>query len=141
MTVKESYVQQLIQLQINGDWPNLMAHISDDVEWMIINPVVKSTPLSGLYHGKAEYQAAVTPLFTIFEERAKFTLEHLTVAGNTAVAEMKGIAIGAKDKKDFVGFWCNIFEFEETDSGEPQVKRIREYMDSALVKEFVDKNL
>ncbi|WWC99895.1 hypothetical protein V866_006804 [Kwoniella sp. B9012] len=141
MPVKESYVQGLIQLQLDGDWPTLMTYMRDDIEWMVINPLVKSTPLSGLFHGKEEYGKTLTPLFSTFEDRITFTLERLTVVGNLAVAEMKGQAVGAKDKKEFVGFWCNIFEFEDDNEENPKIKGIKEYLDSALIKEFIENNL
>ncbi|OCF54282.1 hypothetical protein L486_08196 [Kwoniella mangroviensis CBS 10435] len=143
MPVKESYVQELIQLQLNGDWPTLMTYIRDDVEWMVINPLVKSTPLSGLFHGKEEYAKTLTPLFSTFEDRIKFNLERLTVVNDLAIVEMKGQAVGAKDKKEFVGFWLFIYELEEEahDGEKPKIKGIKEYLDSALIKEFIENNL
>ncbi|WWC58797.1 uncharacterized protein I303_101341 [Kwoniella dejecticola CBS 10117] len=153
MTISESYAQELIELMLRADFPTLMQYIRDDVEWITINPEVKSTKSSGHYRGKKDFMEVTGPLMKTFKAPPQFTLERSTIAGDLLFVELKGEAIGSKDNKTLTGLrsrlivcmlqLVQIFEFEENDeaNSKPQIKKIKEYMDSALLKEFMDNNL
>ncbi|WWC58796.1 uncharacterized protein I303_101340 [Kwoniella dejecticola CBS 10117] len=140
MTVTGTYLQGLLDRILGGELPGFLeGYVHDDVEWMLINAEVKSSPLSGLYHGKQAYFAAAGPVFGAFTGPTKFELERSTLAGNLAFIELRGTSVGKKDGKTMGGFWCWILEFDD-DAEKPKIKKIKEYMDSALAKEFIENN-
>ncbi|WWC66200.1 uncharacterized protein I206_100101 [Kwoniella pini CBS 10737] len=140
MTVTESYFQGAIDLILGGDLPGFLEqYVEDNVEWMVINAEVKSSPFSGLYHSKQEYFATAAPLFGAFNGPTKFELERSTLAGNLAFLELRGTAVGKKDGKTMVGYWVWILEFDDGEE-KPKIKKIKEYFDSALSKEFIENN-
>ncbi|WVW82522.1 hypothetical protein I302_104533 [Kwoniella bestiolae CBS 10118] len=139
MPLTKEYVMKMIGHLIKYEGPEMMEFMHDDIEIRFINDEVKSTVASGVFRGKVEYMQAQAPFATLFVKPADFTLDTLIVSGNTAVVELKGVAIGKKTNIEYPQYLCWVYEFNDNEE-KPQIVKARGYLDSALMSRYYEEN-
>ncbi|OCF41537.1 hypothetical protein I317_04645 [Kwoniella heveanensis CBS 569] len=141
MPVTEAYVRELFNCMVTGNVPQFAASLADDMEWVIVNPNDKTFLHSGTYDKKTMFEA-MTSLMKCFAAPPEMQLRSLIVAGNKAVIESRTIGKGVKDGSKFDNCLCVVCEFDNSnpEDEEPQIKKVHEYYDSALVDAFCKAN-
>ena len=98
--------------------------VADNVDWTVAG----THPLAGRYSGKADFVSATFERMTaVFQEPATLELEHLHLAGDWAIAELRFVA-RTNDGGIYDNPACWVCRFD----GE-QIVEVRAYLDSAMV--------
>jgi uncharacterized protein len=105
--------------------------VSDDVDWTVEG----THPLAGRYRSKADFVSATFDRMTaVFAEPATLELEHLHVAEDAVIAELRfrarTISGGVYDNP---ACWVCRFDGE-------QIVQVRAYLDSAMVASTLERN-
>jgi len=124
MAVSSDFVRQIFAGLEKGDGASFFAHVADDVDW-----TVKGThPLAGHYHSKADFIAGTfAKLNKVLPNGAELHVDHLHVAGDTAIVELHSEAV-AKNGFRFDNHYCWVVVFRDN-----VIVQVRAYLDSAKV--------
>lgn len=105
--------------------------VADDVDWTVQG----THPLAGRYRSKGAFVAATFErLAGVFDGPASLQLVHLTVDGDTSVAELR-VTARTKEGASYDNVLCWICRF----AGE-QLVEVRAYLDSAMVTWTLQRN-
>ncbi|WWD09616.1 hypothetical protein V865_007744 [Kwoniella europaea PYCC6329] len=86
-------------------------------------------------HEQAEISNLLSPLVAI---PINLIIKKLNPHSEASVVELRSEAFGRRTDEDYVNFVCMILEFD--DQEEPKVKKFHEYLDSAHLQAFYEKN-
>jgi ketosteroid isomerase-like protein len=110
---------------VKGDVDTATANISDEVSWLLPSSINPGGPLKG--------KQAVTGFFkslgTAFPGGLKTEISRVYGEGNTVVMELTNRGQTAKGRQ-YENEYCFVLEFEGG-----KIRRVREYTDTAKVKE------
>ncbi|MTI42832.1 hypothetical protein JM93_01701 [Roseibium hamelinense] len=108
------------------------AEVRDDVDWTVMG----THPLAGHYRSKADFHAhTFARLDKVLKEGTHLAVVDVFVDGNVAIVEMRGTST-ANNGKPFDNRYCWVFTFD-TDN---KIKKVRAYLDSALVAQLLAEN-
>jgi len=110
---------------VKGDVDTATANISDEVSWLLPSSVNPSGPLKG----KQAVTGFIKSLATAFPGGLKTEISRVYGEGNTVVMELTNRGQTAKGRQ-YENEYCFVLEFEGG-----KVRRVREYTDTAKVKE------
>ena len=124
MAVSSDFVRQIFAGLERGDGASFFAHVADDVDWTVMG----THPLAGHYHSKADFIAGTfAKLGKVLPNGAELHVDHLLVAGDTAVVELHSEAT-AKNGFRFDNRYCWVVVFRDN-----VIVEVRAYLDSAKV--------
>jgi len=124
MAVSSDFVRQIFAGLERGDGTSFFAHVADDVDWTVMG----THPLAGHYHSKADFIAGTfAKLGKVLPNGAELHVDHLLVAGDTAVVELHSEAT-AKNGFRFDNRYCWVVVFRDN-----VIVEVRAYLDSAKV--------
>ncbi|KAK6905914.1 hypothetical protein I203_106749 [Kwoniella mangroviensis CBS 8507] len=138
MPITREYVHEIFEHAKNNEQAEMFRYVRDDVRSMAVNPEIKSSFASGGYTNKLDYQKALSPFGSMFTSPLDISINRILVDGNTAVVELRSEAPGKRTEERYVNYVCMILEFD--DHEEPKVKKFHEYLDSAHLQAFYEKN-
>lgn len=114
-----------------GDGAAFFEHVADDVDWTVEG----THPLAGHYRSKQAFRAGTfEKLAQVLPDGAELGVEHILVAGDWAVVELRSHAT-ARDGLRFDNRYCWVCRF----AGDVIVE-VRAYLDSWLVGELFRRN-
>lgn len=114
-----------------GDGAAFFAHVADDVDWTVEG----THPLAGHYRSKQAFRASTfDKLAQVLPEGAELGVEHILVAGDWAVVELRSHAT-ARDGLRFDNRYCWVCRFAGG-----VIVEVRAYLDSWLVGELFRRN-
>ncbi|SRR5579883_60749 len=129
MTLTEDHVRSLFRELEHGNEENFFKHVADDVDWTVMG----THPLAGHYTSKQAFlHATFSKLAPLFAHGLQLHVEHITMAGNRAIVELRSMAT-AKSGLRFDNRYCWIVDF-----GDLRIIRVRAYLDSALVAKLFE---
>jgi uncharacterized protein len=111
---------------VKGDADTAMANLSDEVSWMLPASVNPGGPLKG----KQAVAGFIKGLSTAFPSGLKTEIRRVYGDGDTVVMELTNRGQTAKGRQ-YENEYCFVLEFEGG-----KVRRVREYTDTAKVKEI-----
>ncbi|HVI91004.1 MAG TPA: nuclear transport factor 2 family protein [Dongiaceae bacterium] len=124
MAVSSDFVRQIFAGLERGDGASFFAHVADNVDWTVMG----THPLAGHYHSKADFIAGTfAKLGKVLPNGAELHVDHLLVAGDTAVVELHSEAT-AKNGFRFDNRYCWVVVFRDN-----VIVEVRAYLDSAKV--------
>jgi uncharacterized protein len=127
----ESQVREIFKGLETGDGAPFFEHVADDVDWTVMG----THPLAGHYPTKAAFVAGTfAKLNRVLREGTRLSVEHVLVAGEEAVVELRSDAV-ARNGLRFDNRYCWVVVFR---NGE--IVRVRAYLDSALVSRLFREN-
>ena len=131
MTIAEDNVRRIFKGLEAGDGAAFFAHVAEDVDWTVMG----THPLAGHYRGKAEFIAGTfAKLGQVLPKGARLYVEHVVVAGDEAVVELRSLAT-ARNGMRFDNCYCWVVAFERG-----VIVRVRAYLDSAMVARLFEEN-
>lgn len=131
MPLTDDDVRRLFRPLEAGDGEAFFAHVAETVDWTVMG----AHPLAGRYRSKAEFRAATFDrLNQILPGGAQLRVEHVVVAGDEAVVELRSDAT-ARNGLKFDNRYCWVMRFD----GE-RIVEVRAYLDSALVARALAEN-
>ncbi|KAM0747327.1 hypothetical protein T439DRAFT_329069 [Meredithblackwellia eburnea MCA 4105] len=118
-----------------GDWEPFGAALSPNVRWWIVDDEEDATTAAGVYNFITWTDKVRNPISARLDLSAPLNMkvDTLEIIGLKAIAECSGFAF-QRNGRPYNNRFCWIFEFDP-DSG--IVLQIREYMNSALVREVM----
>ncbi|KAG4438499.1 hypothetical protein IFR05_006022 [Cadophora sp. M221] len=132
----EEHVRSFLNPASGGDWAPFLSAIDPDVVWTIGSPKEDMTCCTGVFNLQG-WLDKVAPLLQVKLEGAlQMNVESLDIIGNKAVVEASGFAT-QKNGNTYENNYCWIMTFDD-ESGKAVV--IKEYMNTALVKEVIATN-
>lgn len=106
--------------------------VREDVDWTVMG----THPLAGEYHSKLDFHAhTFARLNKVLKEGVVLTVVDVFVDGQTAIVELRALST-ANNGKPFDNRYCWICTFD----GEHRIKRVKAYLDSALVSQLLQEN-
>jgi len=110
---------------VNGDVDTATAHIADQVSWLLPSSINPGGPLKG----KQAVTGFIKSLATAFPGGLKTEISRVYGEGNTVIMELTNRGQTAKGRQ-YENEYCFVLEFEDG-----KIRRVREYTDTAKVKE------
>ncbi|KAI5474673.1 hypothetical protein MNV49_002667 [Pseudohyphozyma bogoriensis] len=135
----EATIHAIFEPTSRGEWDAFGEAIAPDVDWWIANDVPQdSLTARGVWNLQEWVQGVKEPLFKSLDVEAgiKMTASSIDIIGNKAIVEAYGDSV-QKNGKPYVNKWCWILFFSEKTG---KIVKIREYMDTAHVKEVMTSN-
>jgi uncharacterized protein len=115
----------------HGDGAEFFEHVADGADWVVMG----THPLAGHYRSKAEFiTGTFAKLGRVLPGGAQLRVEHLLVAGDQAVVELRSLAT-AKNGMRFDNLYCWVVYFDGR-----TIVRVRAYLDSAMVARLFAEN-
>jgi ketosteroid isomerase-like protein len=111
---------------VRGDIDTATAHVSDEVSWLLPASVNPGGPLKG----KQAVAGFFKSLGTAFPGGMKTEIRRVYGDGDTVLMELTNRGQTAKGKQ-YENEYCFVLEFEGG-----KIRRVREYTDTAKVKEI-----
>lgn len=131
MPPTEDFVRSIFKSLEQGAGDDFFEHVAEDVDWTVMG----THPLAGRYRSKASFrEATFARLAKILPNGAQLHLEHLIVAGDQAVVELRSDAT-ARNGLKFDNRYCWVMRFKDQ-----VVVEVRAYLDSALVARALEEN-
>src|ERR1700757_1116807 len=109
MAIDEQYVRKVFKGLESGAGASFFEHVDDKVDWTVAG----THPLAGHYHSKADFIAGTfAKLGKVLPNGAELHVDHLLVAGDTAVVELHSEAT-AKNGFRFDNRYCWVVVFRD----------------------------
>lgn len=131
IAVTESFIRAVFKGLEGGSGEAFFVHVADYVDWTVMG----THPLAGRYRTKQAFRQAIfARLNEVLPGGAKLQVEHVFVAGNDAVVELRSGAV-AKNGMRFDNRYCWVMKFEAG-----LITQVRAYLDSAMVARVLAEN-
>ncbi|MGO9056826.1 MAG: nuclear transport factor 2 family protein [Candidatus Binataceae bacterium] len=111
---------------VKGDIDTATAHLADEVSWLLPGSVSAGGPLKG----KQAVVGFMKSLSVAFPGGLKTEIRRVYGEGDTVLMELTNRGVTAKGRQ-YENEYCFVLEFENG-----KVRRVREYTDTAKVKEI-----
>ena len=110
---------------VKGDIDTATANLADEISWLLPASVSPGGPLKG----KQAVTGFIKSLSTAFPGGLKTEISRVYGEGDTVLMELTNRGVTAKGRQ-YENEYCFVLEFENG-----KVRRVREYTDTAKVKE------
>ncbi|KAH7306116.1 hypothetical protein BKA65DRAFT_601855 [Rhexocercosporidium sp. MPI-PUGE-AT-0058] len=132
----EEHIRSFFDPASRGEWAPFLAAIDPNVSWTIGSHKENLTCSTGIFNLQGWLEKVAPSLQLKLQGSLQMTVESLDIIGNKAVIEASGYAV-QNNGNPYENLYCWIMIFDDV-SGKVVV--IREYMNTALVKEVNETN-
>ena len=116
---------------------NFFARVADDVNWWIVG----STPMSGTYHRKQDFQDATLKVLNgkVLGGPLGFRLKHVMLDSESgwATAELEAIDATCRNALPYPMRYCWVVRFGEHSGN---IEEVRAYLDTELLTKAIEQN-
>ncbi|CZR58263.1 uncharacterized protein PAC_08154 [Phialocephala subalpina] len=131
-----AHIEAIVGPAAYGEWKPFLDALDPNVNWMIGDHVSNEKQRTGTYNVQTWLANVQKPLFQRLTGPVHMKIDHLDVVGSKAIFEASGFAT-QKNGKPYNNKFCWIMIFND-DTG--KVVAIREYINSALLREVFEEN-
>lgn len=128
----KNFILKLFSHLESGNSKEFFNHVQENVHWTVMG----THPLAGIYTTKSHFVSATfARLNKVLKEGVLLKVENILLDENIAAIEMCALST-ANNGKIFNNKYCWIVEFDNKN----MIKKVRAYLDSALVQKVLDEN-
>ncbi|KAH8806120.1 hypothetical protein F5884DRAFT_860703 [Xylogone sp. PMI_703] len=128
----KDYIRSLLDSVEHGDGSAFWSQVAPDVDWTVMG----ASPPAGRYLSLDEcMQATYHKLQKFIDGQLKLSIRHLLVDGLWSTLELEARGV-CKNGRQYVNAYALIMRWSE----EGKVVEVRDYLDTALIKEVWEEN-